>query len=119
MLVDLMTGTPVTRIPYAADYQIYMSRMTPAEIGAIRNALNAKINGTEIQTSSWMPGADWTGTPYQPIYEKAARYNEELAAKCFGLIVWDVFMRRPERWTSGRFEKDGEPIGGRTYFRVQ
>jgi hypothetical protein len=119
MLVDLMSEKPITRVPYAGDYQRYLSRMTPTEIDAIRDALNAKIDGTEIQTSSWMPGADWTGTPYQAIYEKAARFNEELAAKCFGLMVWDVFMRRPERWTSGRFEKDGEPISGRTYFRVQ
>jgi hypothetical protein len=33
------------------------------------------------------------------------------------LMVWVVFMKRPEKWFSGRFEKDGEPIGSRTYFR--
>jgi hypothetical protein len=33
-------------------------------------------------------------------------------------MVWEVFMERPEKWTSGRFEKDGEEIGSRTYFRV-
>jgi hypothetical protein len=31
-------------------------------------------------------------------------------------MVWEVFMERPETWTSGRFEKDGEPIGSHTYF---
>jgi hypothetical protein len=36
------------------------------------------------------------------------------ADKVFGT---QVFMERPERWTSGRFEKDGEPIGSRTYFQ--
>ena len=76
------------------------------------------IEGTEIQTAGWMPGKDWTGTPFQPIYEKAARYSEEAAARCFGLMVWEVFMERDEKWTSGRFEKDGEPIGSRTYFQV-
>ena len=28
-------------------------------------------------------------------------------------MVWVVFMNRPEKWVSGRFEKDGEPIGSR------
>jgi hypothetical protein len=32
-------------------------------------------------------------------------------------MVWEVFMERPERWFSGRFEKDGEPIKSRTYFQ--
>ena len=41
-----------------------------------------------------------------------------LSAKCFGLLVWYVIMHRPEKWASGRDEKDGRDIGSRTYFRV-
>ena len=41
-----------------------------------------------------------------------------LSAKCFGLLVWYVIMHRPEKWASGRDEKDGSDIGSRTYFRV-
>ena len=76
------------------------------------------IDADEIHTAGWMPGSDWTDTPFQPIYEKAAQQSFDAAARCFGLMVWEVMMERPERWTSGRFEKDGEPIGSRTYFRV-
>ena len=65
-----------------------------------------------------MPGHDWTGTVFEPIYFKAARSSYEQSAKCFGLMVWEVFMERPERWASGKFEKDGEPIGSRTYFQL-
>ena len=75
------------------------------------------IDGDEIHTSSWMPGSDWSDTPFHPIWEKAAKKNEDLAAKIFGVLVWDVFRERPERWITGRFEKDGEPISGRTYFK--
>jgi hypothetical protein len=119
MLVDLMTKRSITSVPYQAEYRTYMSRMTPAEIAAIKAALNAMIDGDEIHTAGWMPGSDWTGTPYQAIYEKAARHSYNASAKCFGLMVWEVFMERPETWTSGRFEKDGEEIGSRTYFRVR
>jgi len=117
MLVDLMSGKPIGRVPYENEYRRFMSRMTADEIDGIKQRLNEMIDGTEIQTAGWMPGHDWTDTPFQPIYEKAARYNVDVAARCFGLMVWEVFMERPETWTSGRFEKDGEPIGSRTYFR--
>ena len=118
MLVDMMSGVPITRTPYEQEYRRFMSQMSPAEIAAAKAHLDAMIEGTEIQTAGWMPGKDWTDTPLQPIYEKAAKYSEEAAARCFGLMVWEVFMERPEKWTSGRFEKDGEPIGSRTYFQV-
>ena len=119
MLVDMMSGKPITAIPFAREYREWTGRMTPEEITNIKRSLNELIEGTEIQTAGWMPGSDWRGTPYQPIYEKAARRDPQVAARCFGLIVWVVFMDRPEVWTSGRFENGGEPIGSRTYFQPQ
>lgn len=117
MLIDMMTGKRITKMPYAAEYKRYMSALTPQEIAEIKGHLNSMIEGTEIQTAGWMPGRDWTGTVFEPIYFKAANQSYEGAAKCFGLMVWNVFMERQEDWTSGRFEKDGEPIASRTYFR--
>lgn len=118
MLVDMMSGALITRMPYAQEYRRFMRRMTKAEIALVKATLHQKINGTEIKTAGWMPGKVWTGTPFEPIYEKAARQSWTAAARCFGLMVWEVFMERPEKWTSGRFEKDGVPIGSRTYFQV-
>ena len=113
-----MSGAPITRVPYEQECRRFMSRLTADEISAAKARLDDLIDGNEIQTAGWIPGKDWTDTPFQPIYEKAARYSQETAARCFGLMVWEVFMDRPEKWTSGRFEKDGEPIGSRTYFQV-
>ena len=119
MLVDLMSGQRIERVPYDGEFKLFMGRLSADEIASAKARLNEMIDGTEIQTAGWMPGGDWTGTPFQPIYEKAARFNEDTAARCFGLLVWQVFMERPEKWASGRFEKDGEPIGSRTYFQVR
>jgi hypothetical protein len=117
VLVDMMSGKPITKMPYAAHYRRYMAAMSPEEIAAIKARLNGMIDGTDIKTAGWMPGSDWTGTVFEPVYFKAANQSYSESAKCFGLMVWEVFMERPERWTSGRFEKDGEPIGSRTYFQ--
>lgn len=117
MLFDLETGRHITAVPYPVDYERYMAAMESSEIEAIKAELHSMIDGTEIQTAGWMPGKDWTGTVFEPIFFKAASQSYEASARCFGLMVWEVFMERPERWFSGRFEKDGAPIGSRTYFQ--
>jgi hypothetical protein len=97
-----------------------MTNLSPTDFIAIRVALNEYIDQQgrgEIATSSWIPGQDWTLTPYQPIYEAVGR-DWEMARFFFGLIVWNVFLNRPETWSFGRYPKSqGETIG-LTYFRV-
>jgi hypothetical protein len=117
MLFNMTTSKEVMKGPYEKDYRLFMSRLSQVEIHQIEATLDEMIDGTEIQTAGWMPGHDWTGTPFEPIYTKAARCNYDLSARGFGLMVWAVFMKRPEKWFSGHFEKDGKALGSRTYFR--
>lgn len=108
----------ITTIPHAKEFAVWRSRLTPTEIDAIKAELEGKIVSAEVHTASWMPGADWSHTPFESIYVKACRLDEEAAARCFGLFVWEVFMEHPEDWSFGRFEKGGVPIEGLTYFRI-
>lgn len=119
MLYDVDRLEPVTDIPHKEEYDIWISRLSASELSEIRNTLNGMIDGDKVHTSSWMPGADWTDTPFEAIYEKAARFHEDVAAKCFGLMVWVAFMERPEIWGFGHYEKNGWPIPGMTYFRLK
>lgn len=116
MLVTL-DGKNITQIPHQREYNTCVSRLTQQELDAIEDELNRRIDGDRIHTAGWMPGSDWTGTVFQPIYKKACKANYERAAMIFGLIVFKVFMDRPETWVFGRFEKDGQDIGSITYFR--
>jgi hypothetical protein len=113
----LESAEDVSNMPRSKTFRLLTERLAPEEFRVIEQALNDKIDGDEIHTSSWMPGAHWQGTPYLPIYERAARRNHDLAGKLFGLMVFYVFMNREDAWITGRFEKDGELISGRTYFR--
>jgi hypothetical protein len=65
-----------------------------------------------------MPGSDWSQTVFDPIYSVACQCDEEAAGKFFGLILWVVVKDRPDVWSYGRYEKDGIPIRGLTYFRL-
>lgn len=120
MLIDVDTGKIIERVPYPKQFRLLETRMTPAELEAVLSEINQRIDdaGGEIATAGWLPGSDWRGTAFQAVYEKAARNDYSLAARLFGLAVWYAVMKRPERWASGRFQKNGQDIGSRTYFRV-
>ena len=118
MLYSIDSGKKITRIPYLQDYKRWRSRLTDTEYDAIYKELMFQISGSKIKTSSWIPGSDWTGTVYQPIYDKACDQDVNASAKFFGLIVWHVFMEHDEWWSFGRFQLGNIPIDGLTYFRI-
>jgi hypothetical protein len=96
----------------------------------IRDAINATVDGKLAQhgwtnecwfCSSFLPGPDWTETPYQPIYDfMVERYGEEPAWNqsrlFFGLLVKDVMIRRPEHWLCYKVPEDEEMEKGTNYF---
>ena len=120
MLIEIMTRKPITKVPYPDRFALLQKRLSDAEFAAIETRINELIDeaGSEIATAGWLPGNDWTGTPFDPIYHKAARRDHNLSAQLFGLFVWYTIMNRPETWASGRYQKDGKDIRSRTYFRV-
>jgi hypothetical protein len=120
MLIDIDNGQTIDRIPYAAEFEALRQRLSEAEFVAMVARVNELIDesGAEIATAGWLPGSDWTGTPFEPIYAKAARGDFERSALFFGQLVWYTVMNRPERWGSGRYDLDGKQIGSRTYFRL-
>jgi len=119
MLYSIDTQKYISHIPHESEYRTWIGRLSQQEFETIIEDLNQKVEGDEIHTSSWMPGADWSGTVFEPIYEKACRCNEEAAGMCFGLILWCILMKREDVWGFGRYEKDGVPIKGMTYFKIE
>lgn len=97
-------------------YRWLVQQLGP-DLSPIEARLNQMIDGERIHTAGWMPGSDWTGTPFQRIWEVCGRDQDE-AAKCFGLIVWKVFEKHPGKWGSGHGMQHGQEIRSRTYFRL-
>ena len=120
MLIDVMSGKEIHTIPYRAQFDTLRARLTASEFEAMVGRIDELIDagGAEVATAGWLPGSDWTGTVFEPIYTKAARGDFDRSAMFFGQLVWYVIMHRPERWASGRYEVDGRDIGSRTYFRL-
>ena len=119
---DLSSGQVVTGVLTRGDrgqtYKLLCSRLSEDELAAIRDTLDQRIDGSRIETSAWIPGNDWTGTVYHPIYEKGARMNHELSGKMFGLLVWEAFERHADDWFTERFSMGGEEDRFRVYFKA-
>ena len=112
------SGCRIDYTPHADDWRVWRARLTESQWQAISDELNRRIDRDEVHTAGWIPGRDWTGTVFQAIYEDACARNEDAARLCFGLAVWEVIRARADRWSFGRYEKDGVPIRSLTYFRV-
>lgn len=97
MLIDIDTGKVKDRVPFQHDFDALRGRLSDAEFDAMVARINELIDetGSEIATAGWLPGSDWTGTPFEPIYAKAARGDFDRSAMFFGQLVWYAVMTRP------------------------
>lgn len=50
-----------------ADKYNWLTAQLGQHLQPIEEALNSMIDGDRIHTAGWMPGGDWTGTPFQAI----------------------------------------------------
>jgi hypothetical protein len=120
MLYPLPDLTRIDHVPHAADYQRWraeLDRIDPHAYQRIHDFLDSRFETRKVDTSSWIPGSNWMETVFEPIYY-ACGENPEVAALFFGLLVWQVVMDREDCWSFGRYEKEGIPIKGMTYFRI-
>ena len=114
MLYSVDSGRYVTRLPHKTEFDRWMKRLSAADYQRIADVINERIDASDINTAGWMPGHDWTGTVYEPLYDACGK-NETQSGMFFGLIVFNTLMRRTDGvWGFGKFEKDGVPISSMT-----
>ena len=118
MLYNIETRRYVITVPHEQAFDIWKGRLMSSDLTRIQDAIADLFDQAEVRTSSWIPGKDWTDTAWVSIYDRACLQDEDLAARCFGLFVWEAAIQHPLVWAFGRYEKDGIPIEGLTYFRL-
>ena len=119
MLISIDSGKQIKTLPHKKQYDAWRKRLSDSDYDAICDELMSHFTENEVNTSSWIPGNDWTDTVYEPIYH-ACSDNAESAGLFFGLIVFKMLMDSDAGvWGFGRYEKDGFPIKGMTYFIVK
>lgn len=124
MLEDAITSRKITKLPYEDDFDARCARLTHPERDAIVAALEKKLAEIPVGkaiSASWIPGSDWTGTVFMPIYTKACGRDFETAALFFGkLFQWTV-IHHASLWRSIKQPKSkNDPDGVETslYWRA-
>ena len=129
-LFDFERGSaePMKRVFFQTFYNEWKQRLSHQDFSNIFNDIDDLFSKKAalpkpLVTMSWVPGADWTGTVFQPIYP-ACRYDTIRAAQLLGLIFMDVAIKRPENWGFGHYDLRNAngtllPIKGRTYFLLR
>jgi len=115
MLFDL-DGNQMTRVPHKDQFDNWRTIIEDADYDRAVDAIKDRIAPVNIFTSSFLPGRDWTGTPFQPLYVACGKSVKQ-SGYFFGLIVWSIIMEDDDKWVFKPSEKDdGDPLGT-TYWR--
>lgn len=117
MLYSVDTGDYIKVLPHRKDFIRWRANINDSDYDKIVDELNDRIDGDEVHTAGWMPGSDWTGTVFEPLYD-ACNKNIKMAGMFFGLIVFKVMMDRSDCWGFGKYKKNGVPIHSMTYFTL-
>ncbi len=113
MLFEVSNGQRITNKPHYDDYLAFRKRLTDEDYQAIEDELNSRIDGKEVHTSSWIPGNNWDGTVFAPIFHVACGGDYELSGMCFGLFLWYIMQERHDEW----YVMNSEDVRGKIYFR--
>ncbi len=117
MLYSIDNESYIKKIPHIVDYNRWRTRISDDDYQAIHDELHSRMSVSKIETSSWIPGRNWNGTVFQPIYD-ACESDENASAKFFGLILWHAVMEHDKTWSFGRYRLNDIPIEGLTYFEI-
>lgn len=120
MLYSVPDLKGIESVPRTVEYRRGCTVLDEVDLQAyqrIHDELHARSDGREVDTSSWIPGSDWTGTVFQPIYEACG--EDQRSSRSITICQ----TRSPKNnaaagGSSCRYEKESIPIRGMTYFRI-
>ena len=114
MLQD-MWGKEIKTVGRGQDFQRAIARMSIQEYERIRAELRSKLALVEpgkATAASWIPGHDWTGTVYEPIYTKACQRNYDASAMLFGQIFKLEVIHHGALWSTVKQPKHKDDPDG-------
>lgn len=94
-------------------FDAWMKNLKKDDYDKVREAINEYVDGVPTDkpfNSSFVPGNDWTDTPYEPLYY-ACNQNQEHSGWFFGLILWQVMIDHSEDWVFKPSDQDDDILG--------
>ncbi len=117
-LFDL-DGKELTNMPHQAEYDRWMRNLSHEEhrgvISAIHTVLDDARDNNKPVYSSYIPGSDWEGTAYWPIYI-ACQENRDASRLFYGQLCWEAVQEHEDDWVVINQKRDDDHPGGKIYF---
>ncbi len=116
-------GRLIDYLPHQGEFDSCRGRLSEEDFAAVVDELNRRVDTTAgsdkpVLTSSWIPGNDWTGTAYAPLYA-ACRQDRNRSGMFFGQILWQVMRNRTEDWSFVKADFEELGFQGTHYFRIR
>ena len=94
-MLSSIEGNIVNTVWHKKFFDASKSWLSDDEYQAMIDELNRIVqnnidNNSDIVVSSFIPGSDWSGTVWDPIYTKACGFDSDYSAQFFGLLVCQV-----------------------------
>lgn len=125
MLRDAITGREITSVYDPVEFKLLQARLPQEGLDRIVTELVRQLDEVLVGgtiSASWIPGHDWVGTIYMPIYEKVGRQDEKLSALFFGTLMQDTVIHHKSWWSRVKTpkapQKDPEGMEITLYWRV-
>ena len=101
----------VDTIPHCGNFELRRSRLTSEQFDAICNELRGMIDGNEVHTAGWIPGNNWVGTPWEPIYTDACPGSREASGCSSGCSFGSSCLSTPIPGASDDTRRTEYPYG--------
>jgi hypothetical protein len=98
-----------------AEFQRLCVRLELAELEAINAALRDeldKIGVGSVISAGWIPGPNWNGGPFQPIYDKIFPGAYEQSGMFFGHLMKQAVIDHPGDWRMSKKPKRADDPNG-------
>ena len=109
-------GKLIHTIPHKDKYDFIQAQLTQAQEDTIIEEIHRKIADVEIFSASFLPGSNWTGTPFQCLYDICE--NQQEAGYLYGIMCWIAVQKHGDEWVCYKSDEKTKQLGlGWTYYK--
>jgi hypothetical protein len=122
MLRDAQSLRPILRPRHPTTWHLITNgphKLTPVEFNNVIAGINQLMIAThdKVTVPGFKAQSNWTGLPWQILYDKAAAKDERLAAWMLGLMAQYAFIHHPAVWYTDRTTYAGHEFPNAYYFQ--
>ncbi|MEE9615332.1 MAG: hypothetical protein V3W31_10360 [Thermodesulfobacteriota bacterium] len=114
-----LKGEALTNMPHKEQYDNWMQNLGRDDyrgvLDAIHDVLDDARDKSEPVYSARIPGREWEGTPYKPIYI-ACNKDWNASRLFYGQLCWEAVQSHEADWTVIAEERGDDQQGGKIYF---